>query len=188
MVTFCWHRKLKCPILGRFQRFGPIRVRLEQQHVVLQALLIYKILWIFYQELNGIAILSVFSYPVLIHGIRIISCDLPSLRITIPLIIKIRFHLNCLEIASFEIIKRKIIWSYGYIETFFVFWHIIVAPSTNGICFDEIELDQTEIPPMLSALKKLFNELERIQGHSNYYWWSSFHKILKSWYNGSASR
>lgn len=39
----------------------------------------------------------------------------------------------------------------------------------NGICFDEIEIDQTEIPPMLSAMKKLFIELERIQGHSNYY-------------------
>ncbi len=39
----------------------------------------------------------------------------------------------------------------------------------NGICFDEIEIDQTEIPPMLSAMKKLFNELERIQGHCTYY-------------------
>ena len=39
----------------------------------------------------------------------------------------------------------------------------------NGICFEEIEIDQTEIPRMLSAMKKLFNELERIQGHSDFY-------------------
>lgn len=39
----------------------------------------------------------------------------------------------------------------------------------NGICFEEIEIDQTEIPPMLSAMKKLFNELERIRGHSDFY-------------------
>ena len=40
-----------------------IRVRLEQQHVVLQALLCYKMLGLFYQELKGITIFSVVSYP-----------------------------------------------------------------------------------------------------------------------------
>ena len=60
---------MKCPILGHSQRFEIIQARLEQQHVVLHALLCYKILGLFYQELQEITILFLFSYPRIIRGI-----------------------------------------------------------------------------------------------------------------------
>ena len=41
-----------------------------------------------------------------------------------------------------------------------------ITACRNGICFDGIQIDQTEIQRMLSAMKKLFDEFERIQGHS----------------------
>ena len=60
---------MKCPILGHFQGFETIQAHLEQQHVVLHALLCYKILGLFYQEVKEITILFLFSYPRIIRGI-----------------------------------------------------------------------------------------------------------------------
>jgi hypothetical protein len=58
------------PYFRAFPAFFIIQARLEQQHVVLQALLSYKILQIFYQEVKEITIFFVVSYPFIILGIR----------------------------------------------------------------------------------------------------------------------